>query len=203
MEIEAGDKTFYVPTDILTTYLDNFDEDFCPSFNRNGLVRAISMQEYSPDDIAEFLQALQQSHYDPGFKLRTRHPARTYRDLYPLTKLMVFGRLALALLNDGFFNIVTESLKTHWEMLSVEGWRTFYPPLDNAEVKERVLALQESYYQENSEGYDTYQNTIVLACANCPPKVFAEVIIDLDLEAEFRTEVMRQFALRHADQGHD
>lgn len=129
----------------------------------------------------------------PDFKLRA------HQEPYPLVEMLNIWQIARRLYDAKSRAIVEESLDSHWNTMSVERWCSFYLSAPDSRLEERILQLQEAFERCKKLSIQ-FKNQIITACANCPPQVFAEVFSGLELGTEFRTEVTKSFALRHADQ---
>lgn len=154
--------------------------------------KTIALHDVNPDHFAGYLQVLQKAVYIPDFKLRA------HQDPYPLVKLLHLWELAFRFGDRNSMFIVEESLDTHWEAMTVEGWNSSYLSMSDDSLKAQVLRLQEEYKICKSDKF-LFKDEVVEACGNCPPQVFAEVFAGLELGAEFRAEFTKSFALRHAD----
>lgn len=166
--------------------------------SREGQSQSFTLNHNPQEAVAEYIRILQQSVYVPEFKKRRRYPARGYRNFYLLVNLLTLWQLSGRFLDMRLREIVEESMDTHWKKMSIEGWSRSYLARPNDVLKDRILRLQEAYKLCKKRSIP-FEKQIITACANCPPQIFAEVITCLDIEAGFQAEVVRNFALRHAD----
>ncbi|EFW98453.1 hypothetical protein CMQ_4305 [Grosmannia clavigera kw1407] len=109
--------------------------------------------------------------------------------------------LTLWQLSDRFLHrplaaLTKESLHHRLGLYSVEQWRRLYRSRPATDIRARVGRLQDAYRQCVEHGLP-FGDDIVVACANCPPQVYADCI-DL-LDADFMALVSRRMILAHAD----
>ncbi|KUI63282.1 hypothetical protein VP1G_10435 [Cytospora mali] len=196
--LKAQDKTFYVHKEILTKNSPYFDKALNGPFTE-GQTQSITFDDIDPNSLAKYIRLLQQVAYVPDFKLRARGPSAARVYLYPMEALLKLWELGDRFLDETVLAIIEESLDAHWDVNSVKGWSQAYLEFPRGCLRTHLsdLAMMYTLCKERSI---PFEKEIVTVCANCPPQVFADIFLGLELEDEFRAEVTKEFALRHANQ---
>lgn len=110
--------------------------------------------------------------------------------------LLRLWQLADRFLNRKISDMAKTELDTRFQELSVDRWLNRYQTQDGAYVKSYVSLLDEAFRICEDEGI-AFDCEFVTGLSNCPPQVFAEYVEELS--DNFKTAVMKEFALRHAD----
>ncbi|KUI66847.1 hypothetical protein VM1G_01561 [Cytospora mali] len=195
--LKAQDKTFYVHKEILTKNSPYFDKALNGPFTE-GQTQSITFDDIDPNSLAEYIKILQLVAYVPDFKLRSRGSSAAREYLYPMETLLKLWELGDRFLDETVLAVIEESLDAHWNTNSVKGWSQAYLDFPRACLETHLSDLA-MMYTLCKERFIPFEKRIVTVCANCPPQVFADIFLGLELEEGFRAEVTREFALRHAN----
>ncbi|KAL1868270.1 hypothetical protein Daus18300_005994 [Diaporthe australafricana] len=120
-----------------------------------------------------------------------------YDDDAPLSLFLRLWKLGDRLLNSKVCAIAKIEIEKRFECLETSMWDRMYMYRSEGTIKATMLSLQ-SDFRSCKEMGAPFEQDFIQAAGNIPPQAFAVHMEDLE-DKEFRSEVMKAFAMRFAN----
>ncbi|KAG8164973.1 hypothetical protein KVR01_005248 [Diaporthe batatas] len=191
ISIRVKNKYFNVPRDLLIANSTFFDDALNHSVPRKFF---LVLDDIDADIFNFFINVLFESSCSTTYKITNPNASFSGHGVQSLLRLW---KLSNRFVNLRICLLVEEALQKHcFGKYTPEAWESFYVQRTDDWLCRRLLGLQQCYTICKDESIP-FEEDFVIACANCPGQVVASLFDHLD--PDFKTEVVKSFAIRVAD----